>query len=104
MQAVINKINTDIISFLKTRVNGSLVLGEYNAIVGPLGLVVESEGKEKTQYRFNEGDNLSIVEIINDTHLLCNVKGSLVTLNKWHFKGVSKIIRKGLETLSRIQQ
>jgi hypothetical protein len=89
----VHVMRCDIIEQLKKLGCNKLVLGEYKAIVGQFGFVINYVSKYgiKHEIRWKENDEISITEIIDDN---CFLSGDLTpsfTAHKNFFKGIKLV-------------
>lgn len=84
---------SSLIEKLRSEFPSGIILGSASAIVGPIGLTLQGfagniGNLQKWQLYYNEGEKLSIIEIINDTTLLCTCDGRPEMVNPKFLKGL----------------
>jgi hypothetical protein len=80
----------DIIEQLRKLGCNKLVLGEYKAIVGQFGFVINYVSKDgiKHEIRWKENDEINITEIIDDNYFLSGDLIPSFSAHKHFFKGI----------------
>lgn len=95
MQKKIHLIkDLDIIQQLKDLGCTNLVLGRYSAIVGQFGFTLRSIDRDGIQheYRYKEGDEIHITEIIDKDWFLSGDLTPPFKAHKSFFKGIIKYL------------
>jgi hypothetical protein len=82
----------DIIKQLRELDCTKLVLGRYSAIVGQFGFTLNfiSKNGTKSEYRYKEGEEIHITEILDDNYFLSGDLTPSFKAHKSFFKGIIK--------------